>query len=724
MRAKVITEIGVKNVDREFIYNVPDRLVNDIKIGIRVKIPFATRVIEGFVTSLGDFETSYKVKDIIDIIDKEVLLNEEMLYLAGQIQKYTLCSLISAYQVMLPKALKASINTNINIKKDKYISLNKSIEYINNYINKSKRNTKQIEILEELLKNKEVYIPSLNSSIKSLLDKELIKLSLKEVYRYTPNSYTENKQIKLNNEQESVVKEVVNNLNNSITYLLYGITGSGKTEVYINIVKEVIERNMSAIILVPEISLTTQIINRFINKFNNIAVLHSALSDTERYDEYRKIKEGKVNIVIGARSCVFAPLNNLGVIIIDEEQTQSYKQDSSPRYNAKYVAELRSKYHSCPLILASATPSLESFAKAGNNVYKLLTLTQRPSGFKLPPITIVDMKKEAKKGYFILSEILINKIKYHLNNNNQVMLLLNRRGYSSSLSCIDCGYVDKCPNCDITLTYHKTINKQVCHYCNHSKNKITKCPKCGSSNIRDYGIGTEKLAEYITNIIPLSKVVRMDLDTTSKKGSHEKIIKDFTQGKYNVLVGTQMIAKGLDFPNVTLVGIISADASLNIPDYRSSERTFELLTQTSGRAGRSKKESEAIIQTYNTTHYSIKCAEKHDYIGFYKEEMKARKLLKYSPYYYMLTINTLSKDLKEASSTSKKIGVYLRNKLSKETIVLGPSMATKLNNIYKYSIIIKYRQDNHLYDTLTYIDNIFKENSKVRVEVDIDTIRL
>ena len=524
--------------------------------------------------------------------------------------------------------------------------------------------------------------------------------------------------------QESIVNKV--KLNTFKPYLLYGITGSGKTEVYMELIDRVIHQGKTAIMLVPEISLTPQIVDRFVTKFgSDIAILHSGLNEYEKYDEYRKILSGKVKIVVGARSAIFAPLKNIGIIVIDEEHTSTYKQDNNPRYHARDVAMLRGKYHQCPIILGSATPSLESFARALNNVYELLTLTKRAGSGSLPSIEIVDMKEESRSGNFVLSKVLIDKIWSRLRKNEQVILLLNRRGYSSMLTCRDCGNVIKCPNCDISLTYHKSSNTNRCHYCNYSIKNVNKCPVCGSSNMKDYGLGTEKLEEELNRIFK-SRVIRMDMDTTSKKGMHEKIINDFGEHKYDILLGTQMIAKGLDFPLVTLVGVINADSSLNVPDFRSAEVTFGLLSQVSGRAGRSGLAGEVIIQTYNPDHYSIVYAKNHDYYSFYKEEMKIRKALSYPPYYYITLVNITSKDYELGFKEANKIGDYLRKNLNPDTKVLGPSMANifKMNNIYHYQCIIKYKYDNNLNKVLTNIDEIYKINNKVDVSIDVDPIRV
>ena len=726
MYAKVLTEIGAKNVDKTFLYRIPSNLESSVSKGKRVKIPFGNRYLEGFVVDItSSLEENIKVKDILEVIDEKAILNEELLLLGKYIADKTLCSLITAYQTMLPKALKANIKINMKPIKEKYLLLNKNKDidsYLKNCPYKS-----QVEILNKLKEEKEVKIDKLTSSINTLIKKDLIYLEYRDKYRYEYNKNTLDKKVTLNEEQENAVNIVSNNFNSAITYLLYGVTGSGKTEVYLSLIEKVINNGKSAIMLVPEISLTPQIISRFKARFgDDVAVLHSALSDGERYDEYRKIMEDKVHIVVGARSAIFAPLKNIGIIIIDEEHVQTYKQDTSPRYHARDVAIWRSNYYKCPLILGSATPSLESYARALKNIYYLLELKQRANKKALPNITVVDMKKEYAKKNMIFSDALKNNINKCLDLKEQVILLLNRRGYSSIITCKDCGHVFKCPNCDISLTYHKTSNILRCHYCGYATNFPSNCPNCKQKNLKDFGLGTERLEEEINHLFPQARVVRMDLDTTSKKGGHEKIIDDFANYKYDILVGTQMIAKGLDFPLVTLVGVINADMSLNIPDFRSSERTFQLLCQVSGRAGRASKEGNVIVQAINNEHYSIKHAMKHDYLGFYQEEMNIRKILKYSPYYYITLIKIMAKDYTKGMNEAIKIASYLKKELSKETIVLGPSPANvlKINNIYNFQCIIKYRKDDNLIKTLKFIDNKYIIEKDINISIDQDPLRL
>ena len=728
MYALVLVEIGVKNVDKYFTYHIPDNLEDKINIGIRVKVPFNTREISGFVIKIiNEIEdNNYEVKDILEVIDNEEVLNLELLKLGEYISSKTLCSMITAYQTMLPKALKANHKVAMKPKNEVIAVLNKDVSEIYEYISFCSYK-KQVEILKSIIENGSVKVVSSNvSSITSLANKGLIKTLSREVYRYNDKAIENKHTVFLNEEQSKVVKEVIDNLNTNNTYLLKGVTGSGKTEVYMHIIKEVIDRGMQAIMLVPEISLTPQIVSRFRQRFNNeVAVLHSGLSDGERYDEYRKIKKGLVKIVVGARSAIFSPFQNLGVIIIDEEQVTSYKQENNPRYHTRDVALFRCKYHNCPLVLGSATPSLESYARAKKGVYKLLTLNKRANNKLMPEIRIVDMKKEIRNNYHNISLELENAIKEKLDKKEQIIILLNRRGYSSMLTCKDCGEVIKCPNCDISLTYHKTSNTLRCHYCGYGTKVQDRCPSCYGKSLTMYGLGTEKLEEELVKKFN-ARVVRMDLDTTTSKKAHSKIIKDFLEQKYDILVGTQMIAKGLDFPNVTLVGVINADASLNIPDFRSSEYTYQLLSQVSGRSGRDKKEGIVIIQTLNPEHYSIKYAKDHDYDGFFNYEMRIRKKLGYPPYYYLTLIKILSRDYQLCMKEANKVGEFLRKNLPSDVIVLGPSIAStfKVNNIYHFQCIIKYKKEDDIKEVLRTIDNIYKVNTKVRIEMDIDPVRL
>ena len=496
---------------------------------------------------------------------------------------------------------------------------------------------------------------------------------------------------------------------------MHGVTGSGKTLLYLEIVSEMIKRNKDTIFLVPEISLTPQMVSQFKSRFGDfVAVLHSSLSEGEKYDEYRKIKSGMVKIVVGARSAVFAPFKNIGAIIIDEEHTNTYKQDSNPKYNAIDIAIERSKYHNSIVILGSATPSLDSYARAVKGLYKLIELKNRANNKKMPEVEIIDMNKEYKKsGIFSkkLMEELLNTIK----KQEQAIILLNRRGYSSFITCSNCGYAVKCPNCDITLTYHKS-------YCGYGEKKLDLCPSCKEPSMKNLGIGTERLEEELRQLTN-ARIVRMDLDTTTKKGSHEKIVEEFKNGEFDILLGTQMITKGLDFPNVTLVAIINADTSLMIPNYRSSENTFQLLTQTAGRCGRAQKEGKVIIQTFNPEHYAIELSKRHDYKAFFKEEMDIRRNLAYPPYYYLVYIKIMGKDYEILSQESNKIGNKLKNELSNSKI-LGPTTCSvfKLKGVYRFGIIIKYKKEPNLNIILDSLIEHYKNNTRIKIDIDVNPV--
>ena len=713
----VLVELSNKNIDRVFDYSVPSNLRDKIKLGIRVKVPFGFMELEGFIVEIKN-GSSIEVKDILGVVDEDIVLNEELLELGKRMQENTLSTLISCYQVMLPKALKAKNGRVINKKLDTYYYLNDNVDY-------SKLTPKQMEIVNLCLEKKKVIRKELvdisSSSLNTLIKKNILVEEKIDHYRVSYNEKIEPKK-ELTTDQKRLVNEVLSS-NENYPYLLYGVTGSGKTEVYMELIEDALKKGKTSIVLVPEISLTPQMVLRFQKRFgDNIAAIHSALSDGEKYDEWRRIVKKEAKIVIGARSAIFAPLDNIGMIIVDEEHSDSYKQDdSNPRYNAKEIAIIRAKYHNCPVIFGSATPSLEAFARAKKGVFKLLELPNRINGKKLPSIKIIDMNEMMKKtrGHFSLD--LLDAVRERIEKGEQVILLLNRRGYSSFVTCKNCGYTFKCPNCDITLTYHKTSNTLRCHYCGYGTKVYKICPECKEESINDLGVGTEKIEEELNKLFPDSKILRMDFDTASRKGMHEKMIRAFKNHEYDILLGTQIVSKGLDFDNVTLVGVINADTSLNIPDFRSSENTFSLLAQVAGRAGRSDKEGQVIIQTFNPDHYAIQYTKNHDYIGFYNKEMFIRRELKYPPFYYICYIRISGKDSKYIFDESNKIRRVLDNKLN-NTIILGPSTCNifKLNNIYRYGIILKYKSDANLRDVLNRIIDHYKDNSKIKIDINFN----
>lgn len=727
MYADVLVQYGVKSLDHTFTYHIPDELVSDLTVGMKVLVPFGQKEINGFVVNISNVEPEIEVKDIISIITKELKLNEELMELGKYLASKTLCTLIASYQTMLPTSLKINNSKETYELKRKTICIDRDPSEIENYIANNKRARTQIETLEYLLENGRTLKSELNASaVKRLLSLGFVREETESIYRIDPGiAYEEENE--LNDEQSKCFDAIKNSFNQENVFLLHGVTGSGKTEVYMHLVSEVIKKGKCAIVLVPEISLTTQIVKRFYSRFgSDVAIFHSNLSDGEKFDEYKKIENGDVHIVVGTRSAIFTPIKNIGLIIIDEEHSSNYKQENNPRYHAIDIAKWRAHYHECPLVLGSATPSLETMARAEKGVYNYLSLSKRIGNSKLPHIKIIDMQPEFRKKNMILSDELQLDIMNTLQKKEMVMILLNRRGYSTIITCASCGFTYKCPHCDITLTYHKTSNHLRCHYCGYTVISSKVCPNCHEDAIRDYGLGTEKLDSYIKELYPSYRIVRMDADTTTRKGSHEKIITDIENGEYDIIIGTQMISKGFDFKRVTLVGIINADESLNIPDFRSGENTFSLLSQVSGRAGRADLPGLVVIQTFNPDNKTLGFVSKHDYMGNYRYEMDIRKKLKYPPYYYLVSIKIISKNYSDASKEATKVAEYLRKNLSNTSIILGPSTANvfKINNYYRFQIVIKYRFDDKLMDVLKFIDNQYILNKTTNIEIDIDPVRI
>jgi primosomal protein N' (replication factor Y) len=466
----------------------------------------------------------------------------------------------------------------------------------------------------------------------------------------------------------------------------------------------VLNKGQEAIVLVPEISLTPQMTMRFKERFGPlVAVMHSGLSAGEKFDEWRKIHRGEVKVVVGARSAVFAPFKNLGILILDEEHESTYKQEDSPRYHARDVAIKRAEYYQCPVILGSATPSLESYARASKGVYTLLTLTKRAKSQDLPVVTVVDMREELKTGNRSMFSVeLADAVRKRLEKGEQTVLFLNKRGFSSFVLCRDCGTVVECPNCDISLTYHRSNEKLKCHYCGHEEQVPIICPQCESEHIRFFGTGTQKAEEEIAKLFPGARVLRMDVDTTKKKGSHERILRQFSEGQADILLGTQMIAKGLDFPNITLVGVLAADTTLHLADYRAAEKTFQLMTQVSGRAGRHDLPGEVFMQTYSPEHYAIELAKDQHYEPFYTMEMSARKQYGYPPFFFITLVQFSHEDLLKVADFAEKGSRFLKDHLSSETVIIGPTAAaiSRVNNRYRYQCLIKYKKEPKLTETL------------------------
>ena len=710
MYADILVEIN--SIEQTFTYKIPNNLV--VSPGQRVLIPFGKRTVEGFVIKTHNKEDhDYNIKNIISTVDEKPVINDEMLELGKYISKKNLSSLMSAYQTMLPAALKA---------KNRKKASKKYVKYIIALNDKNIKTQKQKELYEMIKKNGETLKSNIKSKaiLKTLLENKNLKEIDKEVYRLNEETKINKLDLELTNNQKQVLNNI--DLTKFEPYLIHGVTGSGKTLVYIKLIEKILKLKKEAILLVPEISLTPQMVKIFKNHFGKIiAILHSGLSDGEKYDEWRKIERKEVSIVIGARSAIFAPFTNLGIIIIDEEHSSSYKQENIPKYNAIDIALKRGKTYNCPVILGSATPSIETYTRAKIGVYKLLEMKERVNK-RMPLVTLVDMKDEFKKGNRILSSIVKEKINDRLEKNEQVIVLLNRRGFSTVITCKSCGYTHKCPNCDIPLIYHKSGNIMKCHYCDYKAPKLLECPNCHSKDINSFGMGTEKLQEILTETFEKAKTIRMDADTTRRKNAYEKIINDFKDQKYNILVGTQMIAKGLDFPKVSLVVVVNGDASLNVPDFRSAERTYELLSQVSGRSGRADIPGEVIIQGFNMNHYSIIAAKENDYTKFYNEEMNIRKVLKYPPYFNLCLIKISGKDYNKVLEQANKISIYLKNNI--KDIVLGPSSANipRINNIYYIQIIIKYKKTKDIINELKFIKKIYKKF--VTIDIDLNPIKM
>ncbi|HAX74058.1 MAG TPA: primosomal protein N' [Firmicutes bacterium] len=784
--AEVVVDIKNKAVDRVFDYAIPSELAHVIQAGSRVLVPFGPRTISGFVIQIKNESEHAKLRPIKEVLDIVPILNDELRSLGMLLSKETGSTMIQCFEAMIPNAMRSKykkkllkltqavlpeleslfLNTELidfdvvpktllsSVKKAvelkqleviyeakdalgkkmvKYLALteefNSLIQNIN--LNRAPKQLVLVDYLKEATHpvDKQTVFQTLQlnqSHVKPLIDKGLVQEFEVEAYR-DPFKNVEVKKstaFVLNEEQAQAVDAVVNAYSQQLnqTFLLHGVTGSGKTEVYLQIIDSVIAQEKQAIMLVPEIALTPQIASRFKNRFGNaVAVLHSGLSMGEKYDEWRKILKGEVSIVVGARSAIFAPFKQLGVIIVDEEHESTYKQEEAPRYHAIEVAKLRASYHKCPLVLGSATPSLETFARAKKGVYHLLTLSQRAvKSAILPTVKLIDMKAvSADESHLIISHELGMAIDDRMQNNEQVVLLLNRRGYSNFLQCRECGDVVTCPNCDVSLTYHKPNAALKCHYCSFEMPVIKKCPKCETEGLRFFGQGTQKVEEHLQERFPSARIMRMDVDTTSKKGSHQALISAFERREADILLGTQMVGKGLDFPHVTLVGVIAADLSLHISDFRAAERTFQLLTQVAGRAGRHGNRGEVLIQTFSPDHYALQCVVNHDYYSFYEKEMQVRRQFGYPPYYYLSTVYLSSEDYNALIMACDRVNQYLRQSLSKACVIVGPTMphVGRVNQKFRMYFMIKYKIEPNIKHILTQLMTYFQEGS-VNVFVD------
>ncbi|MCM3587134.1 primosomal protein N' [Mesobacillus maritimus] len=794
--ASVIVDVPAKQTDKTFDYLIPEQYENVIVPGIRVHVPFGPRHIQGFVTGIKTESNFSKLKKIVEPLDLTPVLNQELLALGDWLTDHSLCYKISAFQAMLPAALKAKYEKKVQLtndaaiddlqeetkslfqgskeitwqevvdqnlvsnfkqevdkglvevvyqvknrvrkKKLKHISLLLTPSDVEEEIEKLTPQAKgQKALLQYFLQHKgPIELRKLladtnvsQASVKALVKKGILSEDYMEVYRdpYANREFKRQDPLPLTDAQEKAIIPILASIEDERheVFLLYGVTGSGKTEIYLQSIQRVLDKGEEAIVLVPEISLTPQMVKRFKQRFGDlVAVMHSGLSAGEKYDEWRKIQRREVKVVVGARSAIYAPFEKLGIIIIDEEHETSYKQEENPRYHARDVAIKRASTHRCPVVLGSATPSLESFARAQKGVYTLLNLPKRMNEQPLPTVEIVDMREELRSGNrSMFSESLFEKLQDRLAKGEQTVLFLNKRGHSSFVMCRDCGFVVNCPNCEITLTYHRYQELMKCHYCGHEERVPTTCPECMSDHIRYFGTGTQKVEEELTKLLPEARVIRMDVDTTGRKGAHERLLNAFEDGEADILLGTQMIAKGLDFPNITLVGVLSADTMLHLPDFRSSEKTFQLLTQVSGRAGRHELPGEVVIQTYTPEHYSIELSGSQDYDRFYQQEMMARKLHKYPPFYYLSLITVSHEDLMKVVSVTEKITGFISSRVSRGAVVLGPvaSPIPRIKNRYRYQCLIKYKKEPELKQTLKAIlDHYQQETASGNLQISMD----
>ncbi len=690
--AEIIINSDALEIDKPFTYEVPEDFINDISIGQWVKVPFGIKnnIVDGFVLNLKEDNISgVRIKKIKAISLINPLLTKDDIKLVEYLRENYLCKYIDGIRLLIPQGVLKGINnkyklvvaiTDKKVPSDIEEKYNDILSFIKD--NNGKFNKSELTKLHGL----SIY------KINKLINEGYLKVEEEIVYRYNLKEYVNYKEKELTEDQLRAINQIQKS--NKNVFLLKGVTGSGKTEVYMNLVKEAISNEKSAIILVPEISLTPQMIERFKGRFGReVAVFHSKLSDGERYDEWYRVKEGKAKVVIGARSALFLPLENLGIIIIDEEHENTYKSEQNPRYVTREVAEYISTLKNCKVILGSATPSIETYYRAISGEIELIELKHRVDNKPMPIIEIVDMRAELNSGNVsMFSRKLFSEMKLSLEKKEQIILFLNRRGFSTFVSCRSCGHVFKCPKCDISMTYHKN-GYLICHYCGHGEMQSKVCPKCKSKYVKHFGTGTERVEEEVKKYFPKAKVLRMDMDTTRNKNSHETIYNSFKNGDGDILIGTQMIAKGLDFENVTLVGILAADMSLNVPDYRSAERTFQIVTQVSGRAGRGNKEGKVILQTYSPSNYSLNYAKNYDYEGFYNEEFTTRGLMYYPPFGKILLINASSKNeslLKNFMNTLKQeLNIIYNNEDNIEFLGPVPCIISKIKDNFRWQIIFK-----------------------------------
>ena len=748
MIARVTLDLAVR---REFDYLIPNELEQNVCDGTRVKVPFGSREILGVVTAVLSESPHSNLREIIKIVGGQALVTPPILKLVRWIAEYYCCAPEIAMKAVLPDAVRKEEE---GWRERLYV---RALPQHGELPKLTKRQEDLWAIIEEWrelpLQEFLRLAGTTSGTIRKLEDKGLVSIApqISERDPYAKEHILPTNPLELNNEQLVALNNIVKSidcLNSPVNstdknkgnhvFLLHGVTGSGKTEVYLQAIAHALEQGKGAIVLVPEISLTPQTVERFKARFSHgplqtlVAVLHSHLSSGERHDEWHKIRQGRARIVIGARSAVFAPVEPLGLVIVDEEHEHSYKQEEAPRYNARDLAVVRGKQEGAVVVLGSATPCMESYYNVQRKKYLLLSLTERADEKNMPIVRIVDMRNASSKGKgtSIFSPQLHEAILQRLEKKEQVMLFLNRRGWSSSLQCPECGFVAECPNCSVSLTYHRSAQKLMCHICGHIDSAPSKCPEqnCGNASIRYSGLGTEKVEAALDKNFPSARVKRMDSDTLKRKEDYRRILGDFRSGKIDILVGTQMIAKGLHFPNVTLVGIIHADLSLHIPDFRAGERTFQLLTQVAGRAGRGDVEGEVYVQSFTPFHPAIQYARRHDYIGFYDQEIEFRQELHYPPVgrVALLTLRGRSEDRVRFFADHLRKEMDLLAIQLGDIVVAGPAPAPLLRaeNFYRYQIMIRTPRMPQLSRQLSTKFDSLKIPEDLRLIIDIDPVSL
>ncbi len=726
--ANIIVDISHEKLDKTFQYLIPQELVEEVRVGVLVDIPFGNRSITGYVVELTDeaeFDVT-KLKPIIGVKKGSVPIESQLIELAGWMRKNYGGTMNQALKTVIPikqktKAIERKILKLI-------ISREEAIHTLALYENK--HFTAKVKLLRELMDagqlEQTLVTQKLNvssSTIKALERDKILEIETTKEYR-NPVNHLESKgyHLTLNEKQQEVVDHIASDMesNKQKTYLLKGVTGSGKTEVYMELIAHTIARGKQAIVLIPEIALTFQTVMRFYNRFGDrVSIMNSRLSQGERYDQYLRAKNGDIDIMIGPRSALFAPFANLGLIIIDEEHESSYKSETIPRYHARETAIERARLNGASVVLGSATPSLDSYYHAQNGEYELLELTQRVQEKPLPSCEVIDLREELKNGNrSILSERLQELMEERLAKKQQMMLFINRRGVAGFMSCRACGYVVKCPHCDVSLSQHNN-GKMVCHYCGYEEPQPSVCPSCGSKYISGFKAGTQKIEEMVKQRFPQARVLRMDFDTTRTKDSYEQILQAFANQEADILIGTQMIVKGHDFPNVTLVGVLAADMSLHISDFHAAERTFQLLTQAAGRAGRGDEPGDVIIQTYNPEHYAVLTSKEQDYENFYQQEIMYRKLGFYPPVWNLLLVMCTSENEKQLQIASEKLAKRLQKHIDEDAVfvgkpiqVVGPADATiaRVNDVYRKVIYIKTKDYQDLVSLKDRLEYYMKDN--------------